>query len=458
MARESQGLQIALIIFVMLAVVLGVTTFLFHGRYTEALKAAKDSDAAASKAKTEAANKETDCAELRRMIGLADKSVNDIREQFDKDMKAYATNFPEDSRFYAPVLGRLWETIDSRSKEVVALNLTIQDLDTKYKNWQKSKDATVVKFEAVAADQGVKVAAVEQEARDQRDTLQKTQRDLTVKLGNVMRGVAAKIDEANVRAKEAETIAANAEATIRAERKTINDMLPGSKVIPSGEITWVNQASRMVWINLGAADRLQRQMSFSVYSGETNELGGKAAKKATIEVTKIQGDHQAEAKILDEVKISDPIMPGDKIHTPLWSPGEQVHYALCGIMDLDGDGQNQVSTLDMLILRAHGVVDATLDEHGKRTGEMSAKTNFIVLGSEPKGELLSPYTKMVAEADHLNIPKIQLSDLKQKMGYKRSASVERFGRAPAPDARKAAAATKGGAGKRRPAKAEAEEK
>ena len=40
MARESQGLQVLLIVFVMLTVVLGVTTYLYSKRADEATKAA----------------------------------------------------------------------------------------------------------------------------------------------------------------------------------------------------------------------------------------------------------------------------------------------------------------------------------------------------------------------------------------------------------------------------------
>ena len=42
MARENQGLQIALIIFVILTIILGVTTFLFFRQYEEATAKAED--------------------------------------------------------------------------------------------------------------------------------------------------------------------------------------------------------------------------------------------------------------------------------------------------------------------------------------------------------------------------------------------------------------------------------
>ena len=86
-----------------------------------------------------------------------------------------------------------------------------------------------------------------------------------------------------------------------------------------GEITWVNQGSRVAWINRGSNDNLPRSIQFHVFSADTADMT-KGVKKATIEVTKIDGDHAAEARILDE-KTDDPIMPGDKIYTSLAGEG-----------------------------------------------------------------------------------------------------------------------------------------
>lgn len=50
MARENQGLQIALIMFVMLTVLMSVMTFVYFQKYTEAEKKQKISDKAAEDA------------------------------------------------------------------------------------------------------------------------------------------------------------------------------------------------------------------------------------------------------------------------------------------------------------------------------------------------------------------------------------------------------------------------
>ena len=71
MARENQGLQIALIIFVMLTIILGVTTYLFFRQSEEAFNKAKQNQEEATK-KTQLCDKANeDADELKRLIGAA---------------------------------------------------------------------------------------------------------------------------------------------------------------------------------------------------------------------------------------------------------------------------------------------------------------------------------------------------------------------------------------------------
>ena len=144
--------------------------------------------------------------------------------------------------------------------------------------------------------------------------------------------------------------------------------------VPSGEITWVSLPNKMVWINRGRADALQRQTKFTVYSAESTNAA-KAVKKGTVEVVRIDGDHSAQARILED-KLADPIMAGDKVFTPLWSPGQQNHFALTGIMNLDGDGRNQLNVVRGLINQNGGEVDCWLDEQGHKQGQHHGRHPF----------------------------------------------------------------------------------
>ena len=295
MARESQGLQIALIIFVMLTIVLAVTTFLFHSRYTEALKSAKDDQDRATQAMTKASNKDAECADLKRMIGMSDKSLADIREQFDKDMKAYGSNYPEDARFYNTMLNRLAEAFDDRSKEVKTLK---DKLAKQIEQFKGAVDSATSDLNKLTTDYTERRTKVEEE-----------QKTLMVKLDGVRKASTSAIDQANAKEKEAQTIARDQIKIIHQQGTIISKLNQPTMDVPAGEVTWVNQGSSTVWINLGRADALERQTGFSVYSADSTDLG-KAVKKASIEVTKILGDHSAEARIVDN-KLTDPIMPCD---------------------------------------------------------------------------------------------------------------------------------------------------
>ena len=68
MARENQGLQIALIVFVMLTLILGVTTYLFFRQYEEATLRETTKANQLTTATKLAADNESDVKELKRLI------------------------------------------------------------------------------------------------------------------------------------------------------------------------------------------------------------------------------------------------------------------------------------------------------------------------------------------------------------------------------------------------------
>jgi len=101
MARENQGLQIALIIFVVLTIALGVTTFLFFRSYEEADLKAKANLAEATKNEAMARDKQEKLNHLKQLLGFAiTETMDSIDEAAAQDMQTMAANFPEENRFY----------------------------------------------------------------------------------------------------------------------------------------------------------------------------------------------------------------------------------------------------------------------------------------------------------------------------------------------------------------------
>jgi hypothetical protein len=139
-------------------------------------------------------------------------------------------------------------------------------------------------------------------------------------------------------------------------------------------------------------------------------------------------------------------MAGDKIFTAFWSPGQQNHFALSGIMNLDGDGRNQVNAVVGLIRDYGGVVDCYIDEQGHRQGQVNGNTQFIVIGDPPdksSAEMQKNNADILRDKDRYALRVMTLAEFKQKMNYQKSTSVEHFGGgASTGDVNRAAAAAK----------------
>jgi hypothetical protein len=156
----------------------------------------------------------------------------------------------------------------------------------------------------------------------------------------------------------------------------------------------------------------------------------KAAKKGSIEITQILGDHLAEGRILEDNPV-DPFLPGDKINTLTWSPGEQKHFALTGVMDIDGQGSNDYQKVRNLITSSGGLIDAEMDAKGKRLGQLTINTRYLVVGNAPDAKHdpagFANYSAMIKEATARSIEPISLNKLLELIGYEKQMKRVQFG-------------------------------
>ena len=443
MAKENQGLQIALIIFVILTIALGVTTFMFFKKAEDAELRAQAATESEKKQKDVAAKLTEEGNRLREVLGFAaTDSLETINAAFKKDMDEFASSFEAPNRVYRQLVPKLSEELKKKIAALADAQVTITKLEKANEERERVKQAQIDQSLAAAAKAGEDLAARTKQFDDDRGKLTQEKDELAKKLQASQKQAETAMSQLQAKLDEAMAVAGRLKNIVKDRTEQLETVKRTTFEEPDGKIRWVNQRNGTVWINLGQADYLGRQTSFSVYPQDTNDVS-RATKKADIEVTQILGEHLAEARIVSDSP-ANPIMPGDVIFTPIWRPGEQQHLALAGLIDVDNDGKSDLAAVLNLISMNGAVVDLYMDDNGKKVGKLSTNTRYLVLGKAPevkpgdkpdKAEdaVYATYSAIMKEADQLGIKTIPLHELLNRMGFRRETHVVRFGPGANPD-------------------------
>ncbi len=439
-SRENQGLQIALILFVIITIILGVVVYLSWmaavNRFDEAKKAKDDAG------KFQALNESYDYQVkiLKRYVGfsqLSNEEFDDIRRrlktqnselwneldaidrEYNKDMAKFDAAYTGEKNWRT--LGPFLESVVRRKNVEIGTEMnrantaeTEKDRDvlaarnetqTAKDNLTAAKnqyDGEVAKFDDDRAQQTDKLNKL---AADRNELEKRTKADLETKDSQIagLDGQVQKLAQQN-----------------QAKNERIEELLGHKFEVADGRITWINQQTRTVWINLGLSDGLQRQTSFSVYDQDQSNYG-EAVPKATIEVVQIMDRNLAEARILED-NISNPILPGDMIYTPTWVPGRKVRFALAGFVDYNEDGRSDAQMVRNLILLNGGEIDAIAvdDKSIEPFGRPTIHTRYLVVGEAPTGnpEALKLWNDMRDFANENGVEIVSVHKMLNWMGFR----------------------------------------
>jgi len=202
---------------------------------------------------------------------------------------------------------------------------------------------------------------------------------------------------------------------------------------PDGLVDWVDHNNRLVWINLGEADSLKKRTSFSVYTKGHFGVARRDKRdiKGSIEVTRILGPHQAEARITSDT-LTDPIAPGDPIYTPLWGSGRHERFGSVGLIDLDNDGRSDRERFHEILAAAGASLDTEIDDNGVRIpadSRLDVHTKFLIVGEIPDPtkskpnevkaheEIARRHKELMQEARIQGIKVVNLNDFLDYIGY-----------------------------------------
>jgi hypothetical protein len=438
-AREGQGLQIAVIIFAMLTIILAITTFIF---YSQAQTAMKEKDTAVKSQQDAQAQNNKLMYRLRayQLVLGAEGTTQEIVDQAkataggdDAEATATLDNFKKDMATHAAEAGAAanYRTLPNYFLAALARkNVSVVDANdlTRQAEQKQTSDFTAQSNRAKAAEDATATARTDLTNEQTKFTEERTrisgEKDTLAKTVSV-NSARAKADLDKVAKERDGYIAQNTQlqTSITTQKERLEELQRGQADLfenPDGKITWVNQKQQLVWINVGRSDGLLRQTTFAVYDHDENGVAN-AESKARLEVVRVVGDHLAEARILED-KPSNPILPGDVIHTPSWSPGQRIHFGLAGMIDINKDGASDFDLVKNIILINGGVIDAELREDGTRTGNLNVGTRYLVLGSPPdersSERALSEFTALRQQATQTGTATIDVPKFLEMMGWR----------------------------------------
>lgn len=440
-SRESQGLQVALILFVMVTVVLGVTTYVYFRKAEEKIKERDSARAQAQQSEQYARNLDFKLQLLKHLVGYETKSeqeldgikqslaaeqdVKDILAAFDEDVATFGNGQDKATVNWRTLPGNLIATIRKLNDQYTEANRDLAQLREERDKIRLAEEAKVVQAENASKKTMDDLVA---ERKDWKQSLTRVQDEknriavlLPEKNETIQRITAEKQTNEEILNKQLQTVTQLYEALKvkqMAEEETTYER-------PDGEIKWVNQRSNLVAVNLGSADGVQRQMTFSVIDQrETGVTKGKV--KGRIEVTRVMEDHLCEARIVEDV-LADPILQGDIVYSPTFKKGHKTRFALTGFIDIDGDGKSDLRKAKSIITMNGGVIDAELLEDGTVAGKMTVNTRFLVQGERPtertNPDLRDGHTELTSQAGSLGVETISLENLLDRMGYYKDQTV-----------------------------------
>lgn len=440
---KNQGEIISLIVFVILTIALGVTTYFgFKGLAAQKAELAT-AQSELNNVKSENETLTADVAAAKRAVGFNEAmKSSDIVAAMTKDVED-ALGENAGSKTYKDAVADLKKSISAMDAKIAGL---AADRDKQIKDALSSID--------LAGEQQKTFGANVDAAQSQQDANLATARKDYDDLTNQFVEKTKEFDSVSYDARKS-VLVARAETTENKELadrfaeinldlgRRIDELTNVEFKSADGSVVYADQVARTVRLDVGVDDGIRPLMTFNVYPPEVYDEGG-VPSKGTIQVVRTMESHACEAKILSDDSLT-PIQPGDLIYTSFWKRGEVERYAFDFRLDVNNDGYSDLNELINLVESNGFEVAAYLDDTGKLHGKITPDVTRVVVPNFPLSSILSADAKMTdaeratylaAETDFLKTAKangvreMRLDDFLVRMDYKATEQVVRNAKDP----------------------------
>ncbi|MDO5308827.1 MAG: hypothetical protein Q4G03_04975 [Planctomycetia bacterium] len=414
----NQGVLVSLIIFVLLTLIFGVTTYF-------GFKGLKEKTAELTTAQGELStvvqNNEKLLPEyndfLKQLGFTGYTNASEIVALMDEDIATALAGTGSTATSYKQALETLNANIASTTQEI-ASNAALRDQAIADANGQidaaKQNDSDFLDtMNSTLTQQNADMTKV----RDGFNTLTQDFNDETVKFDTDKIAAKAAFDAARQEERESRE-KANRIADINIDLSARIDELSDAKfTTPDGMIVSCDQAAKLTRLNIGSAEAVRPLLTFNVYA--YNVLEQRDAKvKGQVQVLRDISEHACIAKIITD-NDNDPIMPGDVVYTSLWKPYDFEEFALDCRLDINGDGLSDMAEVINLVESRGGKVVAYLDDDGVLHGKVTPRVTRLIIPDRPLVDILAEDDKL-SEEDRSRIVKAEgeLKELAQENGVR----------------------------------------
>ncbi len=441
MARaENQALQIALIVFVMLTIVLGVMTFFFFRSADEGAKqlatlqdSAKKDKEVTNKIQAEMNYIKTELLGVDPTMELGDTrpegTPGPLRAAFKDDMQNFGATLPPERQHYRQALESLSISLEEKSTQLTETQANFNKLAEEHKHREDAKNPQIKVFEQTADKHDKDLQEERSKFGDDRKKALAAEEQARTDLAQVRSEKSTVEEQSRAQIQAVETAKAKIERDAKAVAAEVVALKDSNFEVADGLVRGVNTQNHTVYINLGRADRLPRLTTFSVHDASANTALGHGL-KGSLEVVELldNDEHMAMCRITDEDH-ANPIVRGDKIYSPLFDPGQQQHFAILGKIDLDNDGQDDRALVKNIIQTADGIIDAEMDDLGKITGQLTINTRYLIQGKIPEDKAAADgQAILLGQAETLGVEVIPAPRFFEISGWKNAEQLLRFGR------------------------------
>jgi len=428
-------MQAIVIVLTLLVIGLGVGLLLVNNAKKTAQARAKSAESSAQTERQTASETQNEANSYKQWMGFDESDKFDsLKKLFAEDMKKFGGTFDPDQRFYRKILEYVSDENRKIASNEASAKKEVLQLKARLLAVEAEKEAQVKQFQQEADKAKQDLASERNKFKDDYNRINaekdkiasqlEAQRDkqdkLTAKHEQGLKKIQSRLSQLN-----------HSNEILRSRQ-----LDPDPIAQPAdGRITWVNQRYGTVWIDLGDAEQLRPQITFSVFGADDSDPL-KAAKKGSIEVSRILGSHMAEARVTHDDP-TNPLLPGDKIYSQVWDRGRKVGFAITGFIDFNGDGKSDLGQLKTIIDINGGRVDAVLEDNGKIKGAMTVHTRYLILGEHPNdprhGKIRKGWNAMSKQADELGVETITLQEFLSLMGWQPDSTVVKLGSGARPE-------------------------